>query len=240
MHMHRALLKIEAISKTFLQGGQPITILNTIHAIFNSGNTYAITGISGSGKSTLMHIIAGLEKPTSGNVFFSPQDAQNERICLQTASSVTLAEFLNKSIGLVFQSPHLIRELSVEENIMLPGLIQGKNKKECEHKTAELLEKVGLGHKKTSKPGELSGGQQQRVAIARALFNEPAFLIADEPTGNLDLATGKTIIDLLLSCHAQWGMGIIVSSHDEYVAQAMNEIYELREGSLHVITKNNP
>ncbi len=230
--MHVATLRSEGISKTFIQGEQKITVLDTIHSNFISGNTYAITGISGSGKSTFMHILAGLETPTSGLIYYN-------NICLQTATSSTLAGFLNKSIGLVFQAPHLIRELSVEENIMLPGLIKGLSHQECNTKVTELLEKVGLLHKRKSKPGELSGGQQQRVAIARALFNEPAFLIADEPTGNLDLATGQTIIDLLLSCHKQWGMGIIVSSHDDYVAQAMNEVYELREGTLHALTKKH-
>ena len=118
---------------------------------------------------------------------------------------------------------------------MLPGLISGRSKNDCNKKAEKLLDTIGLTNKKNSKPGELSGGQQQRVAIARALFNEPAFLIADEPTGNLDLATGKTIIDLLLACHQEWGMGIVVSSHDDYVTQAMHEVYELSEGTLHKI-----
>ena len=111
-------------------------------------------------------------------------------------------------------------------------MIQGRSHNDCENKAIKLLKKIELLDKKNSKIGELSGGQQQRVAIARALFNDPAFLIADEPTGNLDLATGKNIIDLLLSCQEEWGMGIIVSSHDEYVAEKMNETYELHEGIL--------
>jgi ABC-type lipoprotein export system ATPase subunit len=223
--MIKSVLRTDGIYKIFTQGTQKITVLNNVSSEFLSGNTYAITGISGSGKSTLMHILAGLDAPTKGNVFFND-------LSLQTLLPLTLAQFLNKSIGLVFQSSHLIRELSVMENIMLPGLISGRSPHDCEKRTVELLHKVDLSSKKNSKPGELSGGQQQRVAIARALFNEPAFLIADEPTGNLDLATGKTIIDLLLSCHQEWGMGIIVSSHDDYVAQAMNTVYELSEGKL--------
>ena len=231
--MTRSILKADAVYKTFTQGTQEITVLNNVHGTFTSGNSYAITGISGSGKSTLMHILAGLDTPTKGNVFFND-------LSLQTLLPSTLAQFLNKSIGLVFQSSYLIRELSVVENIMLPGLIGGRSTDDCQTRAVTLLQKVDLINKKDSKPGELSGGQQQRVAIARALFNEPAFLIADEPTGNLDLATGKTIIELLLSCPREWGMGIIVSSHDDYVAQAMNEVYELSEGTLHVHTKSNP
>ncbi len=228
--MQKATLTTQGISKSFMQGNTKVIVLNNIDSMFIQEKTYAITGISGSGKSTFMHIIAGLDTPTNGTILYN-------NVPLQTLSPAQREHFLNKSVGLVFQSPHLLRELSVIENIMLPGLISGRTKTDCENKAVKLLQKIELLHKKDSKIGELSGGQQQRVAIARALFNEPAFLIADEPTGNLDLATGKTIIDLLLSCHQEWGMGIIVSSHDEYVAEKMHEKYQLSEGKLHVITK---
>lgn len=223
--MRNATLATECISKKFMQGKQEIIVLNNIDSMFVQEKSYAITGISGSGKSTFIHIIAGLDSPTTGNILYN-------NVSLQTLTAAELAQFLNKSIGLVFQSPHLIRELSVIENIILPGLIGGRTRTDCEKKAINLLHKVGLSEKKDSKIGELSGGQQQRVAIARALFNEPAFLIADEPTGNLDLATGKTIVDLLLSCQQEWGMGLIISSHDDYVAEKMDEIYTLSEGKL--------
>lgn len=226
--MPKATLATQHISKKFMQGNEEIIVLNNIDSMFIQEKSYAITGISGSGKSTFIHIIAGLDSPTTGTVLFN-------NLPLQTLSPALLAQFLNQSIGLVFQSPHLLRELSVIENIILPGLISGHNKNDCEKKAIKLLQKVELLPKKNSKIGELSGGQQQRVAIARALFNEPAFLIADEPTGNLDLATGKTIVDLLLACYQEWGMGIIVSSHDDYVAEKMHEIYRLDEGTLHKI-----
>lgn len=229
--MSRATLATQQISKKFIQGKEEIIVLNNIDILFIQEKSYAITGISGSGKSTFIHIIAGLDTPTTGTVLYND-------IALQTLSPADLAQFLNKSIGLVFQSPHLLRELSVIENIMLPGLIGGQTPSDCKKKAVELLHKVELLYKKDNKVGELSGGQQQRVAIARALFNSPAFLIADEPTGNLDLATGKTIVDLLLSCHHEWGMGLIVSSHDEYVAEKMDEIYNLSTGKLSKVSSS--
>lgn len=225
--MHRAILATQNISKQFTQGNQQITVLKNVTCTFEQNKSYAITGISGSGKSTLIHILAGLDTPTTGTILFN-----NNSLLLFSSSE--RKQFLNKSVGLVFQSPHLLKELSVIENIIIPGLIQGKSHSDCKQKATELLKKIELIDKKNSKIGELSGGQQQRIAIARALFNEPAFLIADEPTGNLDIATGKNIIDLLIACQKEWGMGIIISSHDEYVAEKMNEIYELKEGMLHL------
>jgi lipoprotein-releasing system ATP-binding protein len=172
-----------------------------------------------------MHILAGLDKPSSGIVLF-------DTISIYDLSDYDHAQFLNTTIGLVFQSSYLLRELSALENIMLPGLIKGQSKGDCYQRAAFLLQKVELFHKKESKIGELSGGQQQRIAIARALFNEPKFLIADEPTSNLDTTTGKGIIDLLLFCQQEWGMGIVISSHDAYIAEKMDIVYTLHEGRL--------
>jgi len=221
-------LATEQISKKFMQGAEEIIVFNNIDSYFIQNKNYAITGISGAGKSTFMHILAGLDAPSSGSVLFN-------NINVYQLPTSQLEHFLNKSIGLVFQSPHLLRELSVLENIILPGLINGQKKATCEVQAIKLLHKVELLHKKNSKIGELSGGQKQRVAIARALFNQPVFLIADEPTGNLDLKTGETIIDLLLSCQQEWGMGIIISSHDNYVIEKMHEIYNINEGKLRKI-----
>ncbi len=231
MQRNKNRLITEKISQQFRQGNNEVIVLNNIDTLFMQEKSYAITGISGSGKSTLIHIIAGLDKPAGGRVLFNDVD-------LYELSPKELSLFLNRSIGLVFQSPHLMRELSVIENVILPGLIANRTKNDCEQRAEQLLAKVGLSGKEQFKPGELSGGQQQRVAIARALFNEPAFLIADEPTGNLDKATGVAIIDLLLSCRQEWGMGIIISSHDEYVAERMDEIYVLSEGKLSKNIKN--
>ena len=223
--MNHATLTLNSISKNFRQGNQTITVLNNIDISFMQGKTYAITGLSGSGKSTLMHIIAGIDTPSNGTVTFNST-------AINTLPAQKLSQHLNKSVGLVFQSPHLIKELSVLENVMLPGMIGNYEKKALTAKAHLLLEQVGLADKIHSTPRTLSGGQQQRAALARALINNPAFLIADEPTGSLDSATGKTIINLILACQNEWGMGVIISSHDEYVTEHMNEIYELTNGKL--------
>lgn len=223
--MQKATLVTQELSKKFTQGTKEISVLNNIDSTFIQEKSYAITGISGSGKSTFMHIIAGLDTPTTGMVLFNNRS-------IHTFSPTERSQFLNQSIGLVFQSPHLLKELSVLENIILPGLISGQSRNDCIPRAEKLLKKVNLFEKKDQKPGELSGGQQQRVAIARALFNEPVFLIADEPTGNLDMKTGKEIIDLLISCQQEWGMGIIISSHDEYVTAKMDTAYKLEQGKL--------
>ena len=223
--MQKSVLATQGICKKFMQGEEIITVLDNIDSTFIQEKSYAITGISGSGKSTFMHIIAGLDQPTSGAIFFNDRS-------LTSFSPIELSLFLNKSIGLVFQSPYLLKELSTIENIILPGLIANRTHSDCLHRAEYLLHKVGLYEKRNQQPGELSGGQQQRVAIARALFNEPAFLIADEPTGNLDLVTGTHIIDLLITCHHELNMGLIISSHDDYVVNKMDSTYTLEEGKL--------
>lgn len=217
--------KIEAynIYKEFYVQNQQENVLNGISVTFEQGNTYAITGVSGTGKSTFLHILAGLEEPTSGHVLFN-----GKNIFHFTNKERNL--FLNKKIGLLFQQPYLIKELSVLENVMVPGLIAQKPFEDCKKRAQQLLQQVGIEHKKNQLPMTLSGGQQQRVALARALFNEPTFLLADEPTGNLDIQTGKKMIELLLSLVEQNNMGLIVSSHDEYVAEQMQQVFVLQDG----------
>ncbi len=222
--MNNTHLSLIDISKTFLCGDSVTTVFNNIDICFKQEQTYGIVGMSGAGKSALMHIIAGIDTPSSGTVMCNNKDFAD-------FSAQEFSYYLNTSIGLVFQSPYLLKELSVIENVMLPGYI-AHNKTQLYKDAASLLEKVGLAEKMMSMPRELSGGQQQRVALARALINKPLFLIADEPTGNLDDATGKAIVDLMLDCQKEWRMGMIVSSHDQYVIEKMNEIYELVGGKL--------
>jgi len=140
--------------------------------------------------------------------------------------------FLNKTIGLVFQYPYLIKELTVLENVMIKGLIAGQEAKASAREGRELLRNVGLESKANAYPGQLSGGQQQRVALARALKNRPQFLLADEPTGNLDPQTAQRILDLIMQAQKEWGMGLIISSHDTFVTERMETVYEMVDGSL--------
>ena len=213
------------VKKTYIQGNNTIQVLQGVTASFEQGTSYAITGPSGSGKSTLMHLLAGIDTPTQGTISLNSVD-------INTLSAAQKKTFLAKSLGLVFQLPYLISEFSVLENVMLKGMIAGNDSKDLEDQAHILLDQVKLAHKAQSNPLSLSGGEQQRVALARALFNKPAFLLADEPTGNLDVATGKLIVELLLSCQAQWGMGIIVSSHDAYVCERMAHVLHLDNGKL--------
>jgi len=223
--MNIAELTAHGIKKQFKQGGTNLEVLKGIDAQFQQGFSYAITGPSGSGKSTLVHLLAGLDTPSEGAVFFN-----NQNIAHFTEQQ--REQFLNKSLGLIFQLPYLIAELTVIENVMLKGMLATYDKDAAHQRALSLLQSVGLESKAYEAPASLSGGQQQRVAIARALFNKPAFLIADEPTGNVDVQTGNAILDLLLTSQAEWGMSIIISTHDAYVAQRMDTVLHIRDGLL--------
>lgn len=214
-------LSAQSVYKKF--GSQEV--IKNVSVTFSIGTSYALVGSSGTGKSTLLHMLAGLDRPSVGAVLL-------DRCDIYSLSSKDQSKLLNQRIGLVFQNPYLIYELSVIENIMMPGLIAGQRYAACAVKAKALLVRIGLQDKAFACPALLSGGQQQRVAIARALFNEPDFLLADEPTGNLDEKTGKCIIDFLRECQQEWHMGMIISSHDAYVAQSMDHVYCLKDGQL--------
>lgn len=223
--MHNFHLTTHNLKKQFKQGPAMIEVLKGIDTQFQQGISYAITGPSGSGKSTFVHLLAGLDTPSEGAVLF------NERNIAQFNESER-EQFLNQSIGLVFQLPYLIHELTVIENVMVKGLMQHQNINTARQQALLLLARVGLEEKAYAPPASLSGGQQQRVALARALFNKPTFLIADEPTGNVDTNTGNLILDLLFEAQKEWNMGIIISTHDEYVAQRMKKVLHMKDGVL--------
>jgi ABC-type lipoprotein export system ATPase subunit len=212
---------IHALKKTY----GPSVVLDNVSAIFLPGVSYAVTGASGSGKTTLLQIMAGIDVPCSGTVLVGGRN-------IHTLPDTQRAQFLCNTLGFVFQSSYLLKELSVLENVMLKGIINNKTQALCADEAHELLGAVGLAHKAHARPTELSGGQQQRVALARALFGKPRFLLADEPTGNLDEETGRAIIDLLLEFKERFAMGVVVSSHNAYVVQAMQERYHVSEGKL--------
>ena len=223
--MQTSLLKAEGVRKSFLEGNKETFVLRDITVSFSQEKTYGIMGVSGTGKSTLIQLLAGLDAPTAGTISFNDQ-------LLNKMTPQEHEHFLQKNVGLIFQLPYLIKELSVLENSMLPAIIAGASEQEARDNALTLLDQVGLSEKIDARPASLSGGQQARVALARALANRPAFLLADEPTGNLDEKTGKEIISLLLSLQKEWGMGLIISTHDSYVADAMEIRYRLHDGSI--------
>jgi len=222
--------KLEAVElkKNFISGGDVLEILKNINMSFEQNRSYAITGVSGSGKSTLLQLLGGLDTPTSGTVLLDGQDIFTWR-----PSEKNL--FFNRSIGFVFQFHYLIRELTVLENVMLMGFIKNTDKKDCLARAREVLSAVGVDHKRNNYPTELSGGELQRVAVARAVFNRPAFLLADEPTGSLDEHNAQLLVQLLLKYQQEWGMGLIISTHDKEVYSNMSTVYHLHEGVLSLV-----
>lgn len=223
--MRTATLVLEHIVKTFGKCDREQTLFRGLQARFEQGTTYAITGVSGMGKSTLLHCLAGFEQPTSGNVIYNGQ-------ALTAFTAEQLRQYRHNDLGLMFQKPYLIKELSVLENVMLKGLIGGMSYAEGTQEGMRLLERVGLAHKAESDPGALSGGEQQRVTLARALFTKPTFILADEPTAHLDELSRAIVVELLLECQQQWQAGLIVSTHDPYVAQRMMHMYVIHDGIL--------
>lgn len=216
---------IKNLSKSFQQANNNYEIFKNINFKIEKGNSYAIVGSSGIGKSTLLHMLAGIEEPTSGSIIFNDQ-------CLASLPIEKKIAILHKNIGIVFQQPLLVHELSVLENVMLKKIIDGTTETISKQHAHNLLNEVNLGDKANNPPSSLSGGQQQRIAILRALFNNPEFLLADEPTGNLDQATGSQIIDLLLHYHKQRNMGLIISTHDINIAQKMDYILTIQDKNI--------
>jgi lipoprotein-releasing system ATP-binding protein len=220
-----SLLEVNDLYKSFGVGAGKVEVLNGITLKVAAGETIALVGASGAGKSTLLHIIGTLDRPTSGKVLFGYDDVF--QMC-----DKTLAQFRNRSIGFVFQFHHLLPEFSALENVMMPLLISGMNKDEAEHIAAGLLGDVRLAHRLTHKPGELSGGEQQRVAIARALVMSPRLLLADEPTGNLDMKTSDEVHDILAGIHREKGITLIIVTHNERLAARMGKIVRLVDGRI--------
>lgn len=219
------LLEVRNLSKTYIRGSNRVEVLNGISLDLESGATTALVGASGAGKSTLLHLLGALDRPSSGKIFFRGEDifGKNDR---------ELAEFRNKSIGFVFQFHHLLSEFSALENVMMPALIARVSKKAAAIMAEELLTDVGLAHRLTHRPGELSGGEQQRVAIARALVLSPELLLADEPTGNLDMKTSDGIHALLDELQLKRGLSLVVVTHNERLAAAMGRTVHLIDGQL--------
>lgn len=203
--------------------GRTLEVLKGVDLVVARGQMLSIVGPSGAGKSTLLHCMGTLDTPTSGQIFFDGQE-------LTTLNSAKLASVRNKSIGFVFQFHHLMPEFTALENVMMPGLIQGMARRKTRDQAHTLLNEVGLSHRETHRPGELSGGEQQRVAVARALVLEPKLILADEPTGNLDTATGDAIHELFFDINKRHGTSVVVVTHNPAFAERMPRVIHLRDG----------
>ena len=219
------LIVVEDLHKTFSHMGRQLHVLRGIDLTIAQGDVCAIVGASGAGKSTLLHCIGTLDVPSKGKIKLGPDT-------LTGLSSSKLAHIRNRMIGFVFQFHHLLPEFNALENVMMPGLIQGRSRKEMEVPAQALLDEVGLTERATHRPGELSGGEQQRVALARALVLSPKLILADEPTGNLDSKTGGVMHDLFFEINRKHGTTIVVVTHNTAFAQSMPRMITMRDGKI--------
>lgn len=225
------MIAVQGLSMRLAAGGRAITILDQIDLVIPSKQMVAIVGPSGSGKSTLLGLMAGLDRPTSGSVVLDGVD-------ITTLSESALARYRRKTIGYIFQSFHLIPTLTALENVMVPLELAGVSSAKAH--AIVLLDAVGLQDRLHHYPVQLSGGEQQRVAVARAFACRPPILLADEPTGNLDSATGQHIIELLLDLHRDYGTTLVLVTHERDVASLMQRVIMLRDGRIESDEETDP
>jgi ABC-type lipoprotein export system ATPase subunit len=222
------MLEAKNIHKVYTNGKRNLTVLKGVNLVLDKGRFVAIVGPSGAGKSTLLHILGGLDLPTRGEVIFEDQD-------IYGLSDPLLSKVRNKKIGFVFQFYHLLSEFTVQENVLMPARISPEFKVQSskfKDKADKLLDEVGLSERRQHFPAQLSGGERQRVAIVRALMNDPSLLLCDEPTGNLDSASGEEIISLVKKINRENQMTTVLVTHNLELAKRADEIYHLKDGIL--------
>jgi len=213
------------IEKHYEEVGHRIEVLNGIDLHLERGEMIAIVGASGTGKTTLLHILGTLDRPTAGTLLYGGEEVLNK-------NDIELSAYRNRTVGFVFQFHHLLPEFTALENVMMPGLIGGRDRAEIAEEAAVILEKVKLSDRIQHKVGQLSGGEQQRVALARAIIMKPLLLLADEPTGNLDTRTGYKVFQLLQEMSEEYSLSAVMATHNLELANEMNRCLTMTEGKL--------
>jgi len=220
-----AAIVADEVTRTYDLGGISVPALRGVSFSIPAGDYVAIVGPSGSGKSTLMHLLGGLDRPTSGRLSIGGRE-------IGSLSQHELARLRNETIGFVFQSFHLLARTTAVDNVALPLVYRGTGARERRARATEMLQRVGLGHRLDHRPNQLSGGEQQRVAIARALVTDPEVLLADEPTGNLDTATGQAVLALLEQLNVERRVALVIVTHDREVADRAHRQIVMRDGLI--------
>ena len=220
-----SLVAVRDVHKSFIEGASEIHVLRGINLELAEGERLAIVGESGVGKSTLLHILGTLDRPTRGQILFQGRE-------LPLNYEAALCQFRNRQIGFIFQFHYLLPDFSALENVMFPALIQGVAETEAKAEAERLLELVGLKDRVSHRPGKLSGGEQQRVAVARAVILKPKLVLADEPTGSLDLRIGEEVQELLFRLNAEHRIALVVATHNREFAKRIGRQVELKAGEL--------
>ncbi len=223
--MSGSRVEIRQLRKSYDHGGQRLDVLKGVDLVIGAGEMVAVVGASGAGKSTFLHVLGTLDAPTSGSVIYDGVDVTR-------MPAAAVADFRNHTIGFVFQFHQLLPEFTAVENCAMPALIAGVSRPDATARATKLLERVGLGHRLTHRPGELSGGEQQRVALARALVMEPRVLLADEPTGNLDTHTGEEMHPLVVELNRERGMTLVVVTHNPDFAARLPRRVRMVDGLI--------
>ncbi len=223
--MSNAILQCHHLGKVFQQGGHTLTVLDDLEFTLNAGESVAIIGASGSGKTTLLNLLGGLDKPTSGTVQINGQD-------IQQLNNKEQDNLRNQTLGFVYQFHHLLGEFTAQENVAMPLIIARHDFSDAMQQAAQILEQVGLGERFTHKPSQLSGGERQRVAIARALVHNPACILMDEPTGNLDRNTARAVQQLMSELKQSYTSSYIIVTHDHELAAQLDRKLVLENGRL--------